>query len=118
MSIKNEIGQIVLKDNLPEIPFNYNWNNKLDCKAFTTLRLHNPNRFRVGQTYRITLKKSFKKHAKIEGVKILLLKNVSDYIAFLDTGYSKEECQNIIKKMYPNKNFEHQKLAFILLKSI
>lgn len=25
--------------------FSKNWNNKLDCKVFTTLRLHNPNKY-------------------------------------------------------------------------
>ncbi len=118
MSVRNQIRQVICIDDHPELPFSYNWNNKLDCKAFTTLRLHNPDRFKVGQTYRITLNKSYKKHAKIEDIKTLLLKNISDYIAYLDTGYSKEECQSIIRKIYPNKNFEHQKLDFILLKTV
>ncbi len=118
MSVRNQIQQVICIDDYPELPFSYNWNNKLDCKSFTTLRLKNRKRFEIGRKYKITLKKAFKKHAEIVGIKTLLLKDISDYIAYLDTGYSKEECQSIIRKMYPHKNFEHQELDFILLKTI
>jgi len=101
-----------------ELDFSYNWNNKLaSLKAFTTLRLKNDNRFREGETYRITIKGKFLCYAEIRHIKNFLLKDINDYIAYLDTGYSAEECRKIITTMYKNKvrNWDIQQLSFILL---
>lgn len=101
-----------------EISFNYNWNNKLaSLKAFTTLRLRNDNRFREGETYRIKVKGKFLCYAEILHIKNFLLKDINDFIAYLDTGYSAEECRKMIMTMYKNRvrNWDTQQLSFILL---
>jgi hypothetical protein len=56
------------------IKFSHNWNNKLDCHAFTTLRRSNPRRYAA----------------------------ISDFITWIDTGYSLDECKGILRKMYPD----------------
>jgi len=101
-----------------ELNFSYNWNNKLDCKAFTTLRLSD--RFSVGDKVQINLKK--KEHSKgiIIDKRIIVLDNINNYIAYIDTGYDKEECKEILKKMYKNKDidWETKPIFFYLIKKI
>ena len=84
------------------ISFSYNWNNKLDCKSFTTLRLSN--KHKIGDTIIINLKNKKLFNAKIIDKNELYLENINEFIAHIDTGYSRSECQNLIKKMYKNKN--------------
>lgn len=37
------------------IKFSYNWNQKLNCKAFTTIRIHNDGKYVVGEIYNVYL---------------------------------------------------------------
>lgn len=101
-------------DKLP-IPFSYNWNNKLDCKAFTTIRLYSPDNHVIGKEVNAVLKGVSKGTGKIVKVKCFLLKDLNDYMAYLDTGYDAVETANIIRKMYPAVDFTKKLLAFILI---
>ncbi|GIW22567.1 MAG: hypothetical protein KatS3mg068_1574 [Candidatus Sericytochromatia bacterium] len=109
---------LVLK-NSNVIAFSYNWNNKLNNNAFTTFRLHNPNKYKEGMVYKIYLKDKYLFDAKIIDIKVLKLDKINDFISYLDTGYSKEEFLNIIKKMYKKiENLEDQLFDLILLKRV
>lgn len=85
-----------------ELDFSYNWNNKLDYLAFTTLRRHNPGKYSTGKILTVSLKKDFKCTAEIVGIRTIPLEKINDFIAYLDTGYSLVECNAIIRKMYPD----------------
>lgn len=85
--------------NPDKLEFSTNWNNKLDCTYFTTLRLSG--RFSVGDKIEVWEKKTFKGEAQVVKKIALLLKDISDIMAYLDTGYSAEETRSIIKKIYP-----------------
>jgi hypothetical protein len=103
------------------IRFSYNWNNKLAGKAFTTIRLYNPKLYKAGETYEIFLahgkEDKFLYYADIVDIKEFLLDKLSPYMSYLDTGYSVDECKNIIQTMYKNKvkDWTKQYLSFILL---
>lgn len=101
-----------------KINFNYNWNNKLQCKIFTTIRLENPKKYIINEKYEIFLKEKSLGIAQIVDIKNMFLKDINEYIAGIDTGYNAEECKNIILKMYPNYDFEKGKISFILLKYV
>ena len=101
---------------MKRINFSYNWNNKINCKAFTTLRLSNRTKYKIDELYEIWLKKDFVKNGIIIDIKVLSLEQISEYIAYLDTGYSRDECVSIIKRMYKNVDFLKTKLDFILIK--
>ncbi len=87
---------------MKELNFFTNWNQKLDCKAFTTLRLSD--RYIVSDKIEIKLKNKPHSYGEIIAKKYFLLKDITEWIAYIDTGYSKTECQDILKKMYKNKN--------------
>jgi uncharacterized protein YqfB (UPF0267 family) len=103
------------------IRFSYNWNNKLAGKAFTTIRLMDHKRYRIGETYEVFLAKgkedNFLCYAEIEDIKHFKLADLNNFMSYIDTGYSVDECRNMIRTMYKNrvKDWEKQYLSFILL---
>lgn len=97
------------------IPFSYNWNNKLECNAFTTIRLYQPEKHKVDMPVDCVLKGALKCKGKIKKVKVFLLHEMTDYMAWLDTGYDKEEATKIIQRMYSAVDFKTKQLAFILI---
>src|SRR6218665_1822071 len=100
------------------LKFSYNWNRKLNCKAFTTIRLHNPGKYAVGHSYEIFLKEKYHCHAKCIELKVFKMKDLNNYMAYLDTGYNKETTLEIVKKMYPKINVEEAYFDFILLEAM
>ena len=82
------------------LEFSYNWNNKLSCKAFTTLRLSD--RFNIGDKVEVyLLLRKLGTADVVNKIKIQFGK-ISDTVAYLDTGYNAAECRNILQRMYKN----------------
>lgn len=104
---------------IKHIKFSYNWNKKLDCKSFTTIRLHNGRKYQKGNLYRVFLKDSTqwidKGLHECKGLVTRRKTQINDWLAFLDTGYNAVKCQDIITKMYKNKNVEPDPLLDIIL---
>ena len=98
------------------LPFSFNWNQKLHCNYFTTLRL--TDRFIVGEKVTIQLKGRDIGEAEIIDKRFLFLKDLKLHQCVLDTGYGVEETQNILKKMYPRTNWENTPIFYYLLKQI
>lgn len=99
------------------IDFSYNWNNKLAGRFFTTLRLNNP-KYQIGKTFQVRLKGNDLCLAQVVDFKILMMKDINSYIAGLDTGYTVPVCKDVIRKMYPTKNWETQRLVLVLFQVI
>lgn len=105
------------------INFSYNWNNKLQCNSFTTLRLKS-NKYQLGKDYEIILSDKKESNSfgpcKIEGIRNMRLEHLNEYIARIDTGYGLNQCVHILKTMYKSKNinWEKQELSLILLTKI
>jgi hypothetical protein len=80
------------------------------------LRLPNQ-KYHVGNCFEIWLKNEDKGQARIVDVKYLLLSQISDWIARLDTGYDAAKCKEIILTMYKNSNldWDTQRLAYVML---
>jgi len=110
--------------------FSQKWNNrdnsqvcKLDLKCFTTIRLLSP-KFQKDIIHRIVL--TNKKgvyirdygNAIIRSVTPFFLDKLTDGVAYIDTGYSKKECQEIIRKMYSKVDFTQRKLVLVLYEYI
>ncbi len=97
------------------IRFSNNWNNKLDNKAFTTIRLHNPNKYRQGLFYEIELKGGARGQAELREIRTLRATQFNNFICYLDTGYNKMETIEILKRMYSDIDLETALFDFCLL---
>lgn len=87
--------------------FNYNWNGKLLCDCFSTIRLSG--RFNVNDEMNIMYKNEFITTGKIVSKVATKLEKLTEYVCYLDTGYSRSATIEIIKKMYPDViNWENQ----------
>ncbi len=100
---------------MAEIKFTHNWNNKLACTFFTTIRLRNDPKYRMGHTYEIFLSGKRLFNAAIVDIRHFKLDKLNDFIAGLDTGYNAQECEKIIRRMYPKVDFLRNELSLILL---
>ncbi len=80
--------------------FSYNWNKKLYCNFFTTIRLHNPKKYWIGSIHRIFLKAEDLGTAKIVQVKTIRLEEIDSFTASLDTGYNAASTRALFRKMY------------------
>ena len=102
---------------MEKIKFSYNWNNKLTNKAFTTIRLHNRQKYRQGERYEIELNGKILGVAILQDIRQTILANLNNFITYLDTGYNVAETKSILQRMYKAKpiNWDVQKLDFCLL---
>ena len=96
---------------MEKLEFSTNWNNKLDCNCFSTIRLFDTRKHFKGNVFEVFLQKKTKGKALVLGTIITKLDKLTDYVTYLDTGYNKEETQAIFKKMFRRTNFEEQKIA-------
>lgn len=93
------------------VKFSYNWNNKLNCNSFTTIRRYNPDKYCTGKVHQVMMKTrgrwntDFGK-AEIIDVKCLTLRQIAsnEYVCRLDTGYSAKKTEDILKKMHKGIN--------------
>lgn len=96
------------------LKFSTNWNNKLDCKVFTTIRLFN-DKYLQGSEHEILLKN---KEGKVEingtryqlkGRAIVRLSykipvgKLSQGVCLIDTGYSFVQVRKMLSTMYKNR---------------
>lgn len=102
------------------LDFSYNWNSKLNGKAFTSIRLWNEAKYEVGNVYEIRLGNTKKGIARLISLKRMRIDQISDHIALLDTGYRADKCRELIKTMYKNKriDWDKQYLAYCLFEYI
>lgn len=80
-----------------KLSFSTNWNGKLDCTYFTTLRLSS---FNVGDALEIWHKSLYKGEGRVVDKKIINLNQISDWIGYLDTGYNAHETKKILMTMH------------------
>lgn len=97
------------------IKFITNWNGKLDNKAFTTLRVHDPLRHRESYLYSVVVKNRFYTRAKILAVKTIKLNDITEFEARLDSGYSRAGFIRLIKKIYKSRAFLYDSQKFDLI---
>lgn len=97
------------------IRFSCNWNGKLNNRAFTTIRIHNPKKYTVGKTYNIELNGKPNGEAKLYEIRVLPLSHLNNFICYLDTGYSRDETLKILQRMYKHLDLNRVSFDFCLL---
>lgn len=100
---------------MEKIKFSTNWNNKLTNKAFTTIRLHNPNKYKLGNRYEIEFRDKTLGFATLQDIRTFNITCLNDFVTYLDTGYNLEETKELLNRMYKGVNWDIQKLDFCLL---
>lgn len=107
------------------LEFEENFNGKLNCTCFTTIRLHHPVKNAIGTVKRVYLKRHgewiWKGNAKIMHAATLTLNRINLPIAKLDTGLLPEECRQLIRNLYkhrPGINWATQQLDYLVLEYI
>lgn len=91
--------RIYLFDMNKSLDFSTNWNGKLHCKIWHTLR--RSARFEIGDKTEVTINGKLLGVAKcISKIRYDNAEQIPETICILDTGYSKSETQTILKKMY------------------
>mgnify|MGYP000081770447 CR=1 FL=1 len=99
---------------MQNLDFSTNWNHKLTCGIFSTLRMSG--RFDLDQIVEVTLSNKLLGTATCihkERIPITLL---SDAQCYLDTGYGYDETVGILAKMYPTKNLKTDHIYYYLFK--
>ena len=99
------------------INFFQNWNNKLSCDYFTTIR-PDWDYYKKGEIYTIVLNKIFQYEGQILEIRRFYLKDLNQYMSFLDAGLSPELLRAQIVKMYPKKDFKVELLNILLIKKM
>lgn len=89
----------------PSINFSWNWNSKLYCKCFTTIRIANPHKY--NQLNGRDLGPGI-----IRDIKPFVIGWLTPFMAMLDMGLTVEKAKQTILTMYKNKGFN---FYFILI---
>ncbi|MFI3240188.1 MAG: hypothetical protein R3Y22_06320 [Bacteroidales bacterium] len=87
---------------MKQITYSKNWNNKLSCDSFATVRLYEPNQFELGESYEIVCDNDIMGVAKIVALRELELVELTDELAYLDAGCSASEMDKILREIYPS----------------
>jgi hypothetical protein len=109
---------------MERLNFTHNWNKKLDCDMFSTIRLWNPPKHYEGKEVDIYDKSvnppRYKGRGKYEIVSEFKLNQLKPAAAMLDTGYSLAETLSVIRTMYYKTvpNLEQQPFAYIIIRKI
>ena len=85
---------------LHTLAFTNNWNNKLDCLCFSSIRIWQPNKFVIGNGFKVVLKGQERGIAVLMQAQPFKLDKLSEGVALLDTGYSAAEVRELMNKMY------------------
>lgn len=87
------------------IEFSFNWNGKLDCKSFTSIRVHNDRKYITGNIYHVILKRNKVTeydygHAKLIDKKVFRLRDLTEWMSHIDLALNKEEGIKKILEIY------------------
>ena len=105
---------------MDSINFSSYWNgnkyhHKLMNHYFSTIRLRNSQKWIVGKTLPIYIKKKYIKTAEILSVINIRLADLPDVYYYLDTGYSKKESIKMICTMYRLTEVEVNEKIFSMI---
>ncbi len=104
------------------VSFTHNWNQKLNCRSFSTVRIENPIKYRLNQEYRIYLKQTGLKQPIDKGVAILKhieyfnLYEVNEAVCYLDANLNRDTFIKLVLTMYKNSgvDFRVKRMAFMI----
>jgi hypothetical protein len=102
---------------MEKLKFSQNWNSKLDCQFFTTIRIQNK-KYSCGNTFDIILNDQYLKTCKIVEIKNFKILQLNDFMSFIDAGMNKIDLYQLLSRFYPKQNINDLEWQFILLQTI
>ena len=102
---------------MAKIGFSKNWNKKLDCEYFTTIRLES-SKYKKGELFDIELHQIPLGKAEVVSTKTIYLDKLDEMTAALDSGLTLQEAKEKFYSMYPTINFLYKPVVIILLKYV
>lgn len=97
------------------IQFSHNWNGKLGCRYFTTLRRPDK-RYALDRVFMIIPPEGDSFKAMVVDIKQVLLSTMNNFVAAIDTGYMALEAKTMFRKMYSLKEDDDLLLLMLLLR--
>jgi hypothetical protein len=104
---------------MDRVNFNKNWNNKLFCDFFTTIRVRDDNRFQLGKSINAVLlsgdQEILSKPVKIYALHHLKLENLTDTVTLPDTGMNRDKTIGMFHTMYKGKFADINNVDFTII---
>ena len=102
------------------IKFEKNWNGKLNCKAFFTIRLKNDEKYKVNQIYKIDEQGSnYDRIGVIRDITDFPIRRLNNQMSLLDMGVSPDLGIEILKEYYPSvSDWENEEFSLITIEII
>lgn len=85
--------------------FSSNYNGKLLLDKFSTIRLHNSDRYYINACHLICLNKNKIGVAKIVAIKQIPYSSIDDTISFIDSNCNANYLRGMFSNFYPSINF-------------
>lgn len=102
---------------MTKITFQQNFNKKLYCRYFTTIRLDRPD-LQPGTKLQVWLNGRYLYPAELIQKKSCFLNELPQITACLDTGMSLPETIQLIQSLYPGIDFRNTKVAILMLENL
>ena len=100
--------------------FQENYNNKLGNEVLTTIRLEDPEKFKIGNVFTLLQSRgkiNFGQYQVID-TKIINLPQMNNWITQLDAGMDVEQFKTLMMECYPNQITPATKYSYVLLKKM
>jgi hypothetical protein len=91
---------------IKSIKFSTNCNGKLNCSAFSTIRMKNENKYKLNEEYTIILKEQPIYIARIVSISHFKLDQLRPSMSYLDAGYAIPEFLKMMVLMYKKFNID------------
>lgn len=101
-----------IETNNPIIPFCHNWNNKLLCNVWSTLRLRNDVKYQLNKAYDIELDGKFYGDCICVFIKHFDFLAITEPLFLMDMGYNLENGRKLLKNLYAHKPIEVEQSQF------
>lgn len=99
-----------------ELKFSSNLNNKLNCNYFLSFRVTNP-AYRLENVLAISCPGVKRFKAKIKNLKFLKYSEISDFVAYMDSGMSKDDFKKSLKSIF-GERVESMSFSLLLLQRL
>lgn len=102
------------------LKFSTNWNNKLHCKAFTTLRAYDPAKYAIGTKHDIWLADEAGQFVRLGTATVIAHQHrttdtLTEAEAMLDTGYDLAYTQRILRNLFKRPDHALLTLSYVTL---